>query len=209
MLLRRGLCCAVEGPSGADPHARVIESIPSLFYRLLDLLNAVAADHVLIIIDEADYLVGSVAPDLLRDLFDECGGRALFAFISISSFAARMANPSTPLLEAAASRLAIHRKLNGASQTDAQTLADHLVEGVKIEPDLIAHILKSTHGSVRSLLDRYEDVETLARLAGVDRVSLGRFNELQRLAGGAVDEAPAQKSGITQSITHSAAQSGG
>jgi AAA domain len=147
------LACGLEG-AGADAHARVTESVPRLFYRFLDLLEQAEADCVLVVLDEADYLVGGDTSDLLRDLYDECGGRALFAFVSIGGYAARMAAPSTPLLEAAASRLAVHKKLNGASQADAQMLADRLLEHVKLEPEAVAYLLKSARGSVRALFTR-------------------------------------------------------
>jgi AAA domain len=194
------LCCAIEG-DGADPRARVTESVSELFYRLFDLLDHEAADCVLVLVDEMDYALGSATSDILRDLYDECGGRVLFAFISIAAYAAKMAAPSTPLLEAAASRLAVHRKLNGASQADAQMLADQLLDNIRLEPDVVAHFLKSARGSVRALLDLYEDAESVAQIAGVKQLSLAKWTELRRLGGGLVDEAPTQKL-TTQSTTH-------
>lgn len=197
------LCRAIEG-DGAEPYARTAESAERLFFRLLDLVECEHADSVLALVDEADYAVGGDLTDLLRDAFDEAGGRLLFGFVSIAVFAAKMANPATPLLEAAASRLAVHRRLPSASQADAQLLADHLVEGVRLDSDLVSHLLKGARGSIRSLLDRYEEVEDIARIADVERLSLARWNDLRRLAGGAVDETSARRdASTTQLISHS------
>jgi DNA transposition AAA+ family ATPase len=138
---------------------------------------------LILVIDEADKLVGGPDRDekleVVRDLADESG--CAIVLLSVKALA-RWLRRTDAYSETLTTRLAFHFQFQRPTVQDAQLLADQLIEGVELEPDLVEHCLTAARGSYRPLLDLYTAIERLAGVAGVHHMNLAKWNELRSVA---------------------------
>ncbi len=160
-------------------------SIDRLVARLWEGLCELPGIEHELLVDEADYLL---LPQLrrllfiLRDGFDS--GYCLPTLISIEGLAHKLDAPESGLYEAVKSRLSERVTFRDCSSADARSLAEKLVEGTVLAPDLVDDLLRIARGSLRSLMTSLAGVEQIAQAAEVKRVDLATYRRLLALTSG-------------------------
>jgi hypothetical protein len=140
--------------------------IEELYGRIIELLHD-RREMTYLLVDEADCLNQSpryVLLNVLRGIADTCG--LTICLFSTDALTHRFAVP-TPYLEQLTSRLGGHHvQFERPGIRDAAKLAE-LIEGVRLERDLVTFCLAGARGSLRPLIDLYGQIEGAAKAGGI------------------------------------------
>ncbi len=164
---------AVVNPQMAAPY-----DVHALYSLIAQQLDRRSVSYVAV--DEADYLVLSQKfiplVNCLRDLSDEVG--IGFLLISVTRVAERI-EAEDAFVETVKSRIVAQEEFLPPSRRDALMFAQELVEGVTLEPDLVAWCLDTVQQSLRPLIRLYGQIESAAAKAQISgNLSLQRSIEI-------------------------------
>lgn len=166
-------------------------SVQALHERLFEELEQ--REWPPLLIDEADRLDrvrgGCHLLEVVRDIHDHARCKSPIILLSIGRLARRLEN-ATGYAAAVSTRICARVAFSKCTLKDAKLLASGLLEGVKLDDDLIAHCLAQSRDSIRPLLGLYAEIEQIARAAEIQTVSLAKW---EQLASYAAPSAPAPR----------------
>lgn len=121
-----------------------------------------------LIVDEADYLIGSGRMlDTVRDLHDI--STTAVVLIGMAEFQRKVIHR-----QQLAGRISQWVEFAGADLADARTLADEVCE-VEIADDLLEELHRTTHGSMRGLIVGLSRIESYAQRRGLHTIDAGAW----------------------------------
>ena len=159
-----------------------LHSTQRLLERLIsDLENAAWPSIFLDEADRLDRVRGGISLlEATRDVHD-FSASAIVLF-SIGPLSRRLANPVGGYQEAFSSRVITRIQFERADIQDAQLLGQHLLD-VKLDADLLQHCVSASGGSYRPMLAMFEEIERIAKAAGIRSLGLGKWRQLSSFAG--------------------------
>lgn len=160
-----------------------LHSTQKLFERLV--ANLESAGWPPLLLDEADRLDrtrgGISLLEATRDIHDFTGSPIVL--FSIGHLARRLANPAGGYQEAFATRAVTQIRFERADLSDAQLLAQNLLEDLQLDLDLLEYCVSVSGGSYRPMLAMFEEIDRSAKAAGIRSLGLVKWRQLFGFAG--------------------------
>jgi len=163
------MLAALSGELGIKPLRPCARAVDAIVRRLCETGWSV-------FVDEADYLLrGERMLDTLRDLHDL--STVPLILIGMDRFRDAVAHR-----EQFAGRIYRDVRFTGLDETDARLVADQLCDRAIIADDLVAAMLKETHGSIRRYRAKLTEIEAFAWKQGIPTIGLSDWQEATRIA---------------------------
>ncbi|OSI36117.1 AAA family ATPase [Neisseria dumasiana] len=137
------------------------------------ICEQLAASQRPLILDEADYLVTKAGMvELVRDIYE--GSQAPVMLVGEEQLPAKLKK-----YERFHNRVLAWIGAQPVSMADAEQLAAIHAPSVKIKPDLLAHLVEISHGSVRRVTVNLANLESQADTLGFDEIGLDDIKGLK------------------------------
>jgi DNA transposition AAA+ family ATPase len=146
------------------------------------IVSALAASGRPLIVDEADYVVDQTKLlNTLRDLHDL--STVPLILVGMGDFVKKLRARRDQVQFSR--RVALELEFTALDFDDMRVMADSLVEGTRVEDDLVKVLLQQTGGNTREAAIGLAKIERHARRAGLDRISAKHWGDkpLHLLAG--------------------------
>lgn len=152
------LCRAIMAELGLHTSGTIADMVDKIIERL-------SLDSRPLIIDEADFLISRHMLEMVREIHDKSGCPIIL--IGEELLPQKLQN-----FERFHNRILSWRAAQPASMDDARQLVRKFADGFEIAPDLLDAIVKASEGRVRRIVVNIEQASRLAKLLGLDKVTL-------------------------------------
>ncbi|MFA9948756.1 AAA family ATPase [Dentiradicibacter hellwigii] len=143
-------------------------TLPKMLDQITDQLSV---SRRLLIIDEFDYATHSDAMiELVRDIYEGSRGSLLI-------IGEEMLPQKLKRWERFHSRVLSWIPARGVTEKDAQLLVPIYCPGVKVQPDLLQHLVSISHGSVRRVCVNLHQIKETAGMEGWQSVGMAEWGE--------------------------------